>query len=146
MSYSTGNAENTKSVKITTVSSTYLVDSSTGSDPNYWTYTDTNGDATTFHNYTGTAIAVGDRIIIPRDQANVLMKEATYNNTYFDSEGSIGDVVALTISTGGTASDTLAAMTVTTPADLAAVAAQLVIIQNSIKSLGTKVNEILAAN
>lgn len=49
---------------------------------------------------------------------------------------------ALTVSTGGTASDTLAAMTVTEPADLAAVAAQLVIIQASIKSLGTKLNAI----
>ena len=49
---------------------------------------------------------------------------------------------ALTINTGGTPSNTLAAMTVTTPADLTAVAAQLVIIQNSINSLATKINQI----
>lgn len=49
---------------------------------------------------------------------------------------------ALTINTGGTPGNTLAAMTVTTPADLAAVAAQLVIIQNSINSVATKINQL----
>lgn len=47
---------------------------------------------------------------------------------------------ALTVSTGGTSSNTLAAMTVTEPANFAAVAAQLAIIQNSIRSLGDKIN------
>jgi hypothetical protein len=48
-------------------------------------------------------------------------------------------VAGLTDSTGGTASATLAAITVTTPADLAAVGTQLGIIRNAIASLAAAI-------
>lgn len=49
---------------------------------------------------------------------------------------------ALTDSTGGTPSATLAAITVTTPADLTAVGVQLGIIRNAIASEATKINAL----
>lgn len=51
--------------------------------------------------------------------------------------------VALTDSSTGTASNTLAAMTTTEPASLAAVGTQLVIIANSVASLAAKVNGLV---
>lgn len=133
-----------RSVRITDTSA--IVDNSTATNPDYYTYTDAESTAWTFYNRTGSSAAVGDRIIVLADQDNYMMKAADYANTYVGADGGMSAITSLTVSTGGTASNTLAAMTVTTPADLAAVAAQLVIIQNSIKSLGAKVNEILAAN
>ena len=133
-----------RSVRITSTSA--IVDNSTAANPDYYTYTDAEGTAWTYYNRTGVAAAVGDRIIVMADQDNYMMSAADYNNTYVGADGGLSAITSLTINTGGTASDTLAAMTVTTPADLAAVAAQLVIIQNSIKSLATKVNAILASN
>lgn len=133
-----------KATKITDTAQ--VVDNSTATNPNYYTYTDAASVAHTFHVLDGGAPASGDYIIQPESQAAYLMRAAAYANTYLGTDGGLDLITSLTINTGGTASNTLAAMTVTTPADLAAVAAQLVIIQNSIKSLATKVNEILTSN
>lgn len=62
-----------------------------------------------------------------------------------DTPGVSENVADMTDNSGGTASTTLAAMTVTTPADLAAVAAQLVIIRNAIASLAAQDARITAA-
>jgi hypothetical protein len=53
--------------------------------------------------------------------------------------------VALTNSTGGTVSNTLAALTVTAPADFAAVGVQFGIQRNALASLAAKINEIRTA-
>lgn len=142
--YSTAGYSLLKNVKITSLST--LVDNSTAAVPNYYTYTDAASVAHDFYSLSGVYPAVGDRIILLESGKNYLMLANDYANTYIGTDGGADLITALTINTGGTASNTLAAMTVTTPADLAAVAAQLVIIQNSIKSLATKVNEILTSN
>lgn len=56
-----------------------------------------------------------------------------------------GGITALTDNTGGTADNTLALITSTTPADLAAVGVQLGIIKNNFADLAAKVNAILTA-
>lgn len=65
--------------------------------------------------------------------------------TYAATLAAITIPTAITNNTGGTASATLSAMTVTEPADLAAVAAQLVIIQTAITTLATRQGENRAA-
>ena len=94
-----------------------------------------------------TVFTTSDYVVLNSQGNNGFMKGADFDATYVALvDDAFSGITSLTVNTGGTASDTLAAMTVTTPADLDAVAAQLVIIQNSIKSLGAKVNEILAAD
>jgi hypothetical protein len=88
-----------------------------------------------------------DYVVLNSDSNNGFMQGADFDATYVAMGDDIfSGLTSLTVNTGGTASDTLAAMTVTEPANLAAVAVQLVIIQNSIKSLAAKVNEVLAVD
>ncbi|HXV97749.1 MAG TPA: hypothetical protein VEC93_04935 [Anaerolineae bacterium] len=79
--------------------------------------------------------AANDKLVINDSGANSLMPAAVYSANY----DVVSTETALTDNSGGTASNTIAAMTVTEPANLAAVGAQFVIIQNAIASLAARV-------
>ena len=66
---------------------------------------------------------------------NTLMTATNYNANY----DVVSTETALTDSSGGTASNAIAAITITTPADLAAVGVQLGVIRNAIASLAARV-------
>ena len=74
-----------------------------------------------------------------------LQLRETLNNLPAASITPVAAPTALTNNTGGTPNDTLVAITVTTPADLAAQATINTQIRDNITDLATKVNQIRAA-
>lgn len=78
-------------------------------------------------------------------QKSALLKTLDEVQTEIDAGGAFVPTTAsaaLTDSSGGTATNTLAAITITAPADLAAVGVQLGIIRNAVASLAAKVNAL----
>lgn len=92
-----------------------------------------------------TTFTTSDYVVLSTQGNNSFMTGANFDASYTAFESDLGALVNLTDNTGGTGTDTLAAITITTPADLAAVGVQLGVIRNCISSLSDKVNEIIDA-
>ena len=94
-----------------------------------------------------TVFSTDDYVVLSSEGNNGFMKGSQFDSTYVALiDDAFSGIVALTDNSGGTGTDTIAAITVSTPADLAAVGVQLGVIRNAISSLSDKVNEILAAD
>lgn len=94
-----------------------------------------------------TDFTTSDYVVLNNQGSNGFMKGAQFDSTYVALvDDAFSGITSLTDNSGGTGSNTIAAITVSTPADLAAVGTQLGIIRNAIASLAAKVNEVLAVD